>query len=96
MKARYINSYKCVLVAGAYDRLPLIPVLQNAMSVFRHHGPSLPFDFKFPFENAFKSILIKSTLINEKTNQLRQQMKNKMQIKAEISLVSDINLKCKF
>ena len=30
------------------------------------------------------------------TNQLRQQMKNKMQVKAEINLVSDINLKCKF
>ena len=27
-------------------------------------------------------------------NQLRQQMKNKMQVKAEINLVSDINLKC--
>ena len=30
------------------------------------------------------------------TNQLRQQMKNEMQVKAEINLVSDINLKCKF
>ena len=30
------------------------------------------------------------------TNQLRQQMKNNMQVKAEINLVSDFNLKCKF
>ena len=30
------------------------------------------------------------------TNQLRQQMKNEMQVKAEINLVSDINFKCKF
>ena len=71
-------------------------VLQNAMALMDHDGPLLPFDFKFPFENAFKSILIKSKLINEMTNQLRQQMKNKMQVKAEINLVSDINLKCKF
>ena len=40
--------------------------------------PSLPFDFKFPFEDAFKSILIKSNLINEMINQLRQQVKNKI------------------
>ena len=32
--------------------------------------------FKFPFENTFKSILIKSNLINEMINQQRQQMKN--------------------
>ena len=38
---------------------------------------SLPFGFKFPFQN--KSILIKSNLINETTNQLEQQMKSKMQ-----------------
>ena len=55
-----------------------------------------PFDLKFPFENAFKIILIKSNLINEMINQLRQQIKNKMQVKSEINLVSDINLKCKF
>ena len=60
-----------------------------------HDVPSLPFDFKFPFQNAFKIILIKSNLINEMTNQLRQQIKKKMQVKAEINLVSDINLKCK-
>ena len=30
-----------------------------------HDGPLLPFDFQFPFENAFKSTLIKSNLINE-------------------------------
>ena len=30
------------------------------------------------------------------TNQLRQQMKKKNASKAEINLVSDINLKCKF
>ena len=28
-------------------------------------------------------------------NKLRQQMKNKMQVKAEVNLVSGINLKCK-
>ena len=60
-----------------------------------HDVPSLPFDFKFPFQNAFKIILIKSNLINEMINQLRQQIKKKMQVKAEIDLVSDINLKCK-
>ena len=49
------------------------------MAVMGHDGPSLPFDFKFPFQN--KSILIKSNLINEMTNQLGQQMKNKMQVK---------------
>ena len=59
-------------------------------------GPSLPIDFKFLFENSFKSILIKSKLINEMTNQLRQYMKNKIQVKAEINLVSKFNLKCKF
>ena len=41
-----------------------------------HDGPSLPFDLKFLFENVFKSILIKSNLINKMINQLRQQMKN--------------------
>ena len=35
-----------------------------SMAVMGHDGPSLPFDFKFPFQN--KSILIKSNLINEK------------------------------
>ena len=44
-----------------------------------HDDPSLPFDFKFPFQN--KSILIKSNLINEMTNQREQQMKNKVQVK---------------
>ena len=39
---------------------------------------------------------IKSKLINEMTNQLRQHMKNKMQVKAEINLISKFNLKCKF
>ena len=58
------------------------------MAVMGHDGPLLLFDFE--------NILIKSKLINEMTNQLRQQMKNKMQVKAEINLVSDINLKCKF
>ena len=65
------------------------------MALMSYDGPPLPSNFKFPFENAFKSILIKSNLINEMINQLRQQMKNKMQVQAEISLVSDINLKCK-
>ena len=62
------------------------------MAEMDHDGP---FDLKFPFENAFKIILIKSNLINEMINQLRQQIKNKMQVKSEINLVSDINLKCK-
>ena len=93
MKVRCINSYQCVLVASAYDRLPLIFALQNAIAVMDHDDP---FDLKFPFENAFKIILIKSNLINEMINQLRQQIKNKMQVKSEINLVSDINLKCKF
>ena len=42
-------------------------------------GPSLPPDFKFSFQN--KSILIKLNLINKRTNQLGQQIKNKMQVK---------------
>ena len=41
------------------------------------------------------SILIKSNLINEMTNQLGQQMKNKLQVKGRINLISGINLKCK-
>ena len=48
------------------------------MAAMGHDGPSLPFDFKFPFENGFKSILSKSNLINGMINQLRQQIKNKM------------------
>ena len=43
-----------------------------------HDGLSMPFDFKFPFQN--ESVLIKSNLINEMTNQLEQQMKSKMQV----------------
>ena len=66
------------------------------MAVMSYDGPSLPFNFKISFENAFKGILIKSNLINEMINQLRQQMKNKIQVKAEMNLVSDINLKCKY
>ena len=66
------------------------------MALMSYDGPPLPSNLKFPFENAFKSILIKSNLINEMMiNQLRQQMKNKMQVQSEINLVSDINLKCK-
>ena len=52
------------------------------MAVMGHNGPSLPFDFKFLFENAFKIFLIKSNLINEMINQRRQHMQNKMQVKA--------------
>ena len=52
------------------------------MAVMGHNGPSLPFDFKFPFENAFKIFLIKSNLVNEMINQRRQHMQNKMQVKA--------------
>ena len=43
------------------------------MAAMGHDGPSLPFDFKFPFQN--KSILIKLNLINKTTNKLGQQMK---------------------
>ena len=50
------------------------------MAAMGHDGPSLPFDFKFPFQN--KSILIKSNL----NNKTRQQMKNNIQVN-----VSDIN-----
>ena len=48
------------------------------MAVMGHDGLSMPFDFKFPFQN--ESVLIKSNLINEMTNQLEQQMKSKMQV----------------
>ena len=65
------------------------------MAVMRHTRPSLPFDSKFLFENLFKGILIKSNLINEMVTQLGQQMKNKMQVKVEINLVSHISMKCK-
>ena len=51
------------------------------MAVMGHDDPSLPFDLKFPFQN--KSILIKSNLINEMTNQPGQQMKHKMQVKVK-------------
>ena len=54
MKVQYINSYKCVLVASAKDKLPLIIVLENTMAVMGHDGPSLPFDFKFVFEMHLK------------------------------------------
>ena len=46
------------------------------MAVLGDDGPLAPFDFKFPFEN--KSVLIKSNLMNDMTNQLGQQMKNKI------------------
>ena len=46
------------------------------MALMGHDGQLLPFDFNIPFENAFKSTLIKSNLINEMINQLKQQMKN--------------------
>ena len=63
------------------------------MEEIGHDGPSLSFDFKFPFQN--KSILITLNMINEMTNQLRQQMKNKMQVRVQIDLDLDINLQCK-
>ena len=44
-----------------------------------HDDPSLPLDFKFPFQN--KSLLIKLNLIIKTTNQQGQQMKNNMQVK---------------
>ena len=55
--------------------MSLIFVLQNTMAAMGHDDPSLPFDFKFPFQN--KSILIKTNLINK----TRQQMKNNIQVK---------------
>ena len=42
-------------------------------------GPSLPIDFKFLFENAFKSILIKSKLINEMINEKQNASKSRNQ-----------------
>ena len=45
------------------------------MAAMGHDGPSLPFDFKFPFQN--KSILIKSNLIikTRATNEKQYQVK---------------------
>ena len=42
-------------------------------------GSSLPIDFKFLFENAFKSILIKSKLINEMINEKQNASKSRNQ-----------------
>ena len=70
----YFN-YQCDLIANAEDGMSLIFVLQNTMAAIDHDGPSLPFDFKFPFQN--KTILIKSNLIIKP----RQQMKNNIQVK---------------
>ena len=50
------------------------------MAAMGHDDPSMPLDFKFPFQN--KRILIKLNLINKMTNQLGQQMKSNMQVKA--------------
>ena len=55
--------------------MSLIFALQNTMAAMGHDGPSLPFDFKFPFQN--KSIFIESNLINKRG----QQMKNNIQVK---------------
>ena len=60
------------------------------MAAMGHDGSSLLLDFKFPFQN--KSILIKLNLINEMTNQLGQQIKNNIQVKVEINLVSQFDL----
>ena len=69
-------------------------VLQNKVAAISRDGRLLPFGFKFPFQN--KSILMKSNLnSNKMTNQLAQQMINNVQVKVQINLVSDINLKCK-
>ena len=68
-------NYQCDLIANAEDGVTLIFFLQNTMAAMSHDDPSLPFDFKFPFQN--KSILIKSNLINK----TRQQMKNNIQVK---------------
>ena len=88
-----LNNYQCVLISKADDGLPLIFVLQKTMAAMGHDDPSMPLDFKFPFQN--KSILIKLNLINKMTNQLGQQMKSNMQVKAWINLDTEINLKCK-
>ena len=68
-------NHQCDLIANAEDGMSLIFVLQNTMAAMGHDDPSLPFDFKFPFQN--KSILIKTNLINKP----RQQMKNNIQVK---------------
>ena len=57
-------NYQCDLIANAKDGVSLILILHNTMAAMGHDGPSLPFDLKFPFQN-FKSILIKSNLINK-------------------------------
>ena len=49
----------------------------------------------FRLKMHLKVFQFKSNLIYEMIHQLRQQMKNKMQVKTGINLVSDINLKCK-
>ena len=55
-----LNSYQCVLIANAEDGMSLIFVLKNTVAAMGHNGPSMPFDFKFPFQK--KSILIKVVL----------------------------------
>ena len=52
----------------------LIFVLQNKLAVMGHDGPSLPFDFKFLFQN--ESVLIKSNLINEMTKDFLKMFHN--------------------
>ena len=61
------------------------------MSVMGHHGSLLQFGFNIPFESAFKSILIKSNLINEMINQLRQQMKNASKSRNQFGFEYQIN-----
>ena len=92
MKVLYKYLFMC-LVASTGDGLSLIFLLQNTMVEMCHNGLSLSFTFKFQFKS--KSILIKWNLISKMTNQLGQQMKNNIQVKVSINLVSDINLKCK-
>ena len=62
-------------IANTEDGVSLIFILQNTMAAMGHDGPSLPFDFKFPFQN--KSILIKSNLIikTRATNEKQYQVK---------------------
>ena len=45
------------------------------MAAMAHDGPSLPFDFKFPFQN--KNILIKSNLINKTRSTNEKQYSSK-------------------
>ena len=61
------------------DGTLLIFVLQNTIATMGQDDPPLPFEFKFPLQS--KTILMKSNMINQMTYQVREQMKNNMQVK---------------